>query len=332
MSSQHELSEFPGMTTVSENGEDDLFITSASFEYRSVSGVDALSPGYRAKQGIIYVNRELLADSSENKTRENLDRIEEQLEEHCSTVSIAKGSWLNQEEQLNAMKEVLEGSVKNAANPTSVTLDCTTFNREALMMMLSLLYNRYPMTNTQVSYISPEHHGEWLSRGHNQIRNILGFTGLHKSQKPTVLILLTGFESHRANKIVKEFEPSQLLLGLGDPPTKEEFLKRNSEERKKIERHQDSKTFEFPANDIGGAYEVIDDLITSYSPDNNIVIAPMSTKLSTIGAWRAAREHQDVQVTYSIPGEYNKQGYSQGDDQIYIDNLPLNSESEPSDS
>lgn len=330
VSKQFKLSEFAGIANI-EDEKDDLFITSASFESRSVSAVEALSETYRAKKGIIYANRELLEDSSNEKTQKNLISIKNQLGDHCSTVSLAKGSWLNQEEQLSAMKSSLDGCNKTS-DEMNVTLDCTTFNREALMTMFSLLYNRYPKTNTQICYISPKQHGEWLSRGHKQIRNVLGFTGLHKSQKPTVLILLTGFESHRANKIVEEFEPSKLLLGIGNPPTKKEFLKRNSDEREKIERHQDSASFEFPASNIKKSYEKINEIITNYSPDNNIVIAPMSTKLSTIGAWKAAREHQNVQITYSIPGEYNKQDYSQGHDCIYLDYLPLNSKSMKFDS
>jgi len=36
--------------------------------------------------------------------------------------------------------------------------------------------------------------------------------------------LLSGFEKDRAERIIEEFEASEVLFGIGDPPTNPDFL------------------------------------------------------------------------------------------------------------
>jgi hypothetical protein len=56
--------------------------------------------------------------------------------------------------------------------------------------------------------------------------------------------------------------------------------------------------------------------------DNNVVVAPMSTKPSTLGALLLAEEHPEVQITYCVPGEYNVRDYSSGAEALFVDGLP----------
>lgn len=307
-----------GLDTIHAQDPDDLFITCASFEPRSGSVVHSLSDKYRAKSGIVYVNRELLNEFSEEKTQNCLREIKNKLENHCDDVQIAKGSWLNPSEQLNALKDAFQSANVLKERP-KLTIDVTTFNRESLLILLNLVYNRIQHPKTRIIYVSPIQHGEWLTRGHRTIRNIIGHTGLHQANKPTVLVLLSGFEQDRAQKTIEEFEPSKVLLGIGDPAVKERFLDRNIQAQELILSRQDTKRFEFPANDIKSSYEKIEGVVSNELPNNNVVVAPLNTKLSTIGAWRAVREHPEVQVTYSIPGEYNYDNYSEGTKELYVD-------------
>lgn len=323
MSQEHDFEEYRasgGLSTINETDPDDIFITSASFEPRSGSVVDVFRDDYRAKNGIVYVNRELLDEQGTDRTQENLKKIKADLKKHCDQVKEVKGSWLDISDQLDAIKSALVSV--SAESDLKISIDVTTFNRESLMVLLNLIYNRHQHPQTRILYISPNSHGEWLSRGHRGIRNIIGLTGLHQSSRPTVLILLSGFESDRALKLIEEFEPAKVLLGVGDPPTEERFLDRNIQEQTLILNRQDTNQFEFPANDISGSYECLSEIIKQELVESNVVVAPMSTKLSTVGAWRAARDHLEVQVTYSIPGEYNQEGYSEGIKDLYIDYIP----------
>jgi hypothetical protein len=324
MSEEHSIASFRkegGLTPIADGESDDLFLACASYEPRTLATLESFSENYRADKGVLYVNQEMLDDFSTDRTRKNLDRMKEILGKYCDELQVAMGSWLDPSIQLNALKGALETDRFENERP-NVTIDISTFNREALLIVLNIIYNTIKKPNTRALYVTPESHGEWLSRGHTTIRNILGLTGLHESSKPTVLILLSGFEADRSLSIIEEFEPAKVLLGFGDPPTDEQFLSRNKREQEIIMKTHEPSKFEFPANDIKGSFEVIDRLIDEHLLDYNVVVAPMSTKLSTIGAWKAARKHIEVQVTYAIPGEYNFESYSEGASGIFIESIP----------
>jgi len=99
--------------------------------------------------------------------------------------------------------------------------------------------------------------------------------------------LLSGFEKDRAERIIEEFEASEVLFGIGDPPTNPDFLDRNEEEQDMLLTKPEIDTFNFPAGSVDGTRSVIQELIHERL-QKNIVVAPQSTKLSTIGAWKAS--------------------------------------------
>jgi hypothetical protein len=305
------------LNSINESEPDDLFLTSAGFESRALSGARSLSDEYSAEQGIIYVNKEYFEHHETEETVDNLERLEEILHDHCSSVDVVMGSWLEADEQLYSLKTGFEDLKKKQS--LRVTADITTFNREALLVAFNILYSFTNDLTTRILYISPEEHGEWLSRGHQFVRNIIGFAGIQNSSDPTLLIILTGFEQDRTINTIEEIEPAKVLLGIGDPPTKQSFLKRNRQRQELALSRQDSAEFTFPANSISGAEEAVKQVISENISEYNIVISPMSTKLSTLGVWKAAREFPGVQVVYTIPGEYNLESYSSGSESIYVD-------------
>jgi hypothetical protein len=144
-----------------------------------------------------------------------------------------------------------------------------------------------------------------------------------RSNRPTVLVVLTGFEPDRVTKIVEEHSPDKVLLGFGNPPTKQSFLERNiAEQRKVVFSKQAIEEFEFPANSIEECYNCLDKILAGCLSINNIILAPMSTKLSTIGAFITVEKHPEIQLTYCVPGEYNTEDYSRGKSTIFVEMLP----------
>ncbi|MFA9502018.1 hypothetical protein ACERIM_04470 [Natrinema sp. H-ect1] len=302
---------------------DDLFIVSAGFEPRATAAVDALSSGYHARVGIVYVNEELLSEPDVGSTKDNLKSLKDKLQNHCDEVRVARGSWLDPVKQLRALEREMEEFNSGQDSSVQASIDSTCFSKETLLILLNLLYRRFKPDSPKIFYISPKEHGQWLSRGHRKIRNILGQSGLHKSTRPTTLILLSGFESDRTEKIIEEFEAPEVLLGIGDPPTNPEFLDRNEDEQDMILSQPEVDTFQFPAASINGTKNTVSNIIQDRISERNIVVAPQSTKLSTIGAWEASRDHFEVQMTYSVPGEYNYDSYSTGIDELYIDTVSM---------
>jgi hypothetical protein len=311
-----------GLRTIREDSPDDLFLVCASYETRSIAVMQSLSSQYRSRRGIIYVNRELRETPKSKNVEYNLSYLYETLRKHCDAVAQVEGSWRDPRKQLTALRAALAPKDSNEVGWT-ITLDTTTFNRESLLTALALLRTHLPQSNLRITYTSPSDYGNWLSRGFRGVRNVMSFAGIQQASRPTLLVVLSGFEPERTLKLIEEHEPNKVLLGIGDPPTKEPFLEKNVIEQKLVFARQEVELFKLPVNDILDCWMYLESLFDSYKTTHNIVVAPMSTKLSTIGVYLLAEHHPEVQISCCIPGEYNTEDYSKGIDSIFIDELPL---------
>jgi hypothetical protein len=316
-----DLSRQGGIASAQSNRPDDLFIVCASYEPRTTFVADSLARDYRTNRALVYVNAEFLQGGAGPKTKANLYRLIECLARHSEDVTVVEGSWLHAVDQLKAIRQALLTN-QNPPGPFVTTLDCTTFNREALLTTLLLLRSLYPALQCRVLYTSPENHGKWLSSGFRSIRNVMGLAGTQRSSRPTVLVILSGFEPHRTEKVIEEHEPAVVLLGVGDPPTAPEFLERNRSEQKLVLARQDVQEFRFSALDMAQCVTHVSDVLRPYIETHNVVIAPMSTKFSTVATLLVTERYPDVQVTYCLPGEYNVHDYSAGVKALFIQELP----------
>lgn len=305
------------VTAIDEAEADDLYLTSAGFEERTLTATDSLDSEYRANWGIIYVNSEYFDLPKKGKTKEHVEALQDRLEEHCENVDVIMGSWLDAAKQLYQLREGF--SVLSERDSLRLTVDVTSFNRESMMVAFNILYSLSNDITTQILYVSPEEYGEWLSKGYRMVRNVMGFAGIQNSNKPTLLMVLSGFEESRAINTIEAVEPAKLLVGTGDPAIKEPFLEKNIEHQDLAYSRLDTEEFRFPADSINGSYLRITELLEDYSGDYNVIVSPMNTKLSTLGVWNAAREFQEAQVIYTIPSRYNFENYSSGSDTLYVD-------------
>ena len=296
---------------------EDIFLSCASYEPRTTAVASILAKSYQCKFGLIYYNREFLTEHPGGPTEKNFGALQAMLEEHCGLVESIEGSWLDPKTQFLSLRSALQRQGAIGDKPT-ITLDATTFNREALIVSLAILRDTYPQAKIRLLYVSPAQHGDWLSRGHYGVRTIVGFPGIQMANRRTVLAVLSGFEPDRVNKIIEEHEPSVVFLGIGSPPTNEEFLNRNLLEQREILLRSDVVNFQFPANDVGDCLASLELELGPQFTSSNLVLAPMSTKLSTIAAFLFAELHTEVQLAYCLPGEYNIDSYSSGAEDLFI--------------
>jgi hypothetical protein len=318
-----ELKSLGGLRGTREgNAPDDLFLVSASYEGRTLAAAQSFAPDYRAQKGIIYFNKEILRDPNNDNAKINLDNLTEMLNRHCDVIDQVEGSWRDPRLQLIALRKAIAPADAGQPTDLSITIDTTTFNRESLLTTSALLRTHYPDSTIRVLYTSPNKHGEWLSHGFRHVRNVMSFAGIQQSSLPTLLVVLSGFEPERTLKIIEEHEPSKVLLGIGDPPTNQQFLERNLNDQKLILARQEVEKFSFPTSNITECWRCLETLLDPYLKSYNITLAPMSTKLSTLAVFLTAERHSEFQITYCVPGEYNTEDYSAGADKIFIDELP----------
>lgn len=318
-----EFAEQGGLKPLSSSDPDDLIFLSYSFEPRALAIVNQMTAAYKARIGVVYYNEEILAAKLHTSTRDAFRKMQYQLADYVDSVVQTKGSLRDPRVQLAGFRELF--SKLDSDLIRNITIDSTAFNRESLLIMFGLLDNYFPSAKKRVVYVSPDGYGEWLSAGFQQVRNVIGLGGLQDPTKRTLLAILYGFEHHRAIKTIEEYEPSKVLLGFGGNPTEVEFLKRNLEELDKVKTlalsQQDVSDFEFPADSISGCATRLEDVLRPYLDSHNIVVAPMSTKLSTISAYLLAKKYPQVQISYCAPAEYNIESYSKGAKSVFIEEL-----------
>jgi hypothetical protein len=319
-SSLEDLIATGGVRPILEDRCDDIFLVSASFEPRSVALTNGLALNYRAVRSFVYVNHDFLVTSAADAMKGAIAALRANLEPKSDYFQIIDGSWENIGLQVEAIRKAF-AEITADKTPVTVTIDCTTFSREALIVCLAMLWSRCPDAYVRAAYVAPQVHGQWLSRGYRKVRSIVGFSGVQQASRPNVLIILSGFEGDRTLKLIEEYEPSLVLLGFGDPPTVPSFLERNLSEHKLVLGRTDVKEFRFPANSILDCTVTLEQLIAPLLDSFNLVIAPMSTKLSTLAAFNIAEQHQEIQLAYCLPGEYNYSDYSSGTGRVFIEGL-----------
>ncbi|MDO9228975.1 MAG: hypothetical protein Q7U03_05345 [Syntrophales bacterium] len=300
-----------------------VFFASASYEPRSLAVAANLPDSCHFRLGLVYANEEFLTGPAGDATKSNMDQLKSLLTKRCDVVLDATGSWLNSAKQLQALRFLVGEAAKQLADSAkmNVWVDVTTFTRESLIVGCALLREQMTVSVFRVLYTVPLRHGEWLSRGFREVRNIMGFPGVQIPGASTVLIVMSGFEPERTIRIIDEHEPSVVLLGIGNPPTNFTFLERNLKEQELVLARQEVKRFEFHASSVVECARQLTAVVEQHLPQSNIIMAPMSTKLSTIATMLVAERHPAIQLAYCVPGEYNTESYSEGAQSVFIEDL-----------
>jgi hypothetical protein len=229
-------------------------------------------------------------------------------------------------EAARVMKSALDEFQKMAGGKKAI-LDITSFRREELLMLMAMLseINRDVKKQWSLAYVSAGNMGEWLSGKVTSIRSILGFPGEIWPSRPTCLVILMGFEVNRTRSIIEAYEPKKIYLGMGhqNDSISAELYNRNKELVDSLAldlKIDDNSRFEFSArnpkkvgNEISNIFQV--------ESESNFVIAPLNTKLSTIGVGLYALSHPRIQVCYAAVDEYNEEAYSALGGDVYFVSL-----------
>lgn len=216
----------------------------------------------------------------------------------------------------------------------NLLIDTTTFTHETLLLLLRIIHSfKSSFEKILCLYVgageySPGYTPEntWLSKGCRDVRNIIGFPGIMKPIAKTNLILLAGFELERATKLIELIEPDSLVLGNGIDPINDKISHTMlyfrdkyttwKEDYKIIEKND----FEFSCRDIEKTVSTLSSIIAK-APEDNYIIVPLNTKLSTISAAIVALENKSIQLCYAVPEVYNYENYSSPGESVTVVDL-----------
>lgn len=196
---------------------------------------------------------------------------------------------------------------------------------ESLLSRITLLYTGA----SEYSFNTPDGQA-WLSRGVVEIRSVLGFPGVMLPSKKLHLIIMAGFEIERAAEVIRRYEPARLTIGYGSKlqSVSEEHHNSNKKFAAEIKNlliqqdgmNNDIQHFEFSCVDPYATKNYLKSYL-SQAQNENIVICPLNTKLSTVGAALAALEMPNVQICYAQPAEYNISGYAKPGNSVTVISL-----------
>lgn len=205
-------------------------------------------------------------------------------------------------------------------------IDITTFRREELLMLLHILRTLPPNVrrNCDLVYVGAGDMSGPLSGKVVSTRSVVGFAGVIWPSRPTRLVVLMGFEIPRARAIIESYEPKHLIIGRGrlSESINETLWRKNEQFFQELQSNYSNlePNFEFSPRDPLEALAQLEKEVP-ISDKVNTVIAPLNTKLSTIGAGLFAQNHPEVQLCYAEVGSYNEESYSTVGTDAYIFSL-----------
>lgn len=296
----------------------DYFVCSASFEDRCLTTAGVLREfSANFKSLIFYSSNSPLVTENKKKLKEILGGGSEAL----LSIDSPANSAIRIAEALNKLI---------ADKPGVLLLDATTFTHEQVLIVIRYLA-QFNKSNPDGLKLAVAYNGAgkygidatdkenlWLSRGVREIRPVIGFSGRFKTGLTTQLILLVGYENERARALIEHVEPGILAMCRGnkDESISEELADTNEFFENKLNKFVEDISYTF-SDVIRSEMSVVDpvaacnEILKIAKTDTcNVIVCPMNTKISTLGAALAALSDSRIQLMYAEPLEYNETSYS----------------------
>lgn len=287
----------------------DLLICSASYEKRCLS--IPLSLGSTGPKSILVLKNASVPGVGSLHAQKILQHFKNRAE----VVETKKGAAVRTADVLSV---AIESKIQNGA--TNICVDVTTMTHETLLIifrLLNLLLKGKAHTITYLYNPAAEYdpgtaqNEKWLSKGIDYVSSVLGYSGNLLPSKRNHLIVLVGFEVNRASGLIDVFEPASMSFGYGDESSfGDEHRKVNEQKHGRLSvKYSAADHFEFsPSN----AYLVRNKILEQAQTfsNKNLIVAPMNTKISTLGCALAAMANPDIQLCYASAAIYNVGNYS----------------------
>ena len=192
----------------------DVFICSGSFEDRCKTIPSQIREAW-VKHVLICENEDL-----EMTVRSNSKYLIDRFGSKSIHVPLRTNNpLLGADNLVSSLVEICKG------NPKNFLIDSTTFTHESLLILIRILrqlLRGHDSISIQFAYaeakeysIGQEQQDKWLSKGVGEIRSVLGYSGIAIPSRKNHLIVLLGFESERAMKLIDSYEPSVTSVGIG---------------------------------------------------------------------------------------------------------------------
>ena len=305
-------------------GPIDVFLCSASYEERCTSIASVLGPATEVRYPLVCHNQKAVP-----QVYKSVERLQQIFSGKATRVALDKSDPLRTADQIQgALSRVIDES-----RPQRYVVDITTFTHEALLILLRILQRQLTKRDTvHLVYATAAEYAvgmkpeeKWLSKGVQDVRSVLGYPGTVRPSRRSHLIVLVGFEGERAAELIDSYEPNVVSLGFGDEKSGTEMGHQAVNRlvfQTVASKVRSYKEFVFSTSDPFQAESAVRDQVQA-EPDCNVLIAPMNTKISTVGVAGAAFSNDDIRLCYASAVQYNVGGYSRPGEHCYLMDMPF---------
>lgn len=276
-----------------------LFFTMIGPEQRVLGFFDQ-KPEIEIDRYIFFINKEFKTDPRVIKYKE---AIFEKLNNKKERITILETSYPNSLELVKQFNHFIKVNKINIKEE-EIYLDISTFNRQNLLTILYLFRKKNGINKINCYYTTPKDTNEKISKYACNYSTIPLFGGKQSIDKNKLLLLLVGFEFDRARYLWEKVEPAKTIIAIGDKPTNKKFLKVNKKVVSDLKVIMPSCDVKISAKDPFKAQRDVEKIFKQYSDNYNIIVAPMNTKVQTLGLYLAWEKYPNVQIVYSCPESF----------------------------
>jgi len=304
-------------------------MASVSYEERAVISIQRAIQKLKIKSCVLLASTAIFESKeerdifgkeiefTENKWRENYHTILKLLKDSNIKFVEIKCSFYQPLEVVKKIDEVISGE-------REILFDISCVPKHVILSILKWT-KRKPFS---FLYTRPKEYKSGkaeISVGVKEIGVLQGFEGEIKVGTEDYLVLVLGFEGGRALTIFRHFEPYKAIALIGDPDPiyrgskRKFFLERARERNASLLNMQRVIEKTIPSLDPYGFYQKLAELLQPYK-SGNIIIAPIGTKIQTLGLFLYHKKHPEAQIIYSIPLVRKVSSEGAEDTSIYLIN------------
>jgi len=308
-----QLKEIQEIRTCREGTPDDLFICFASFEERCL-GVVRRFYEYAANRA--YVLR--ISDEPSEFRELHLRELKDALSKIAAMTVIET----QHKDPIVGMRTISKLISDAALEPgqAAITLDISTFTKKQLLLILRLFDQMGLFESLRILYTEPLEYminlDQPLSSGLKEVTVVPTFTGRYDSQNELILVIFLGYEGDRALALLENVEPHKTIAVIPSPAYHPEWEGKTEEMNAALLVALDSKNICYvDSRDPFATASLLDNLINPRNETQrcNWYIAPLGTKLQTLGVYYFISKHPDVaSIIYAKPLEHNEPYFSEG--------------------
>ena len=277
-----------------------VYLTGYGFEDRTIAMANYFKSKYEDQRKLFDFAIAFGDPSSEigkgRKWQENKYFLDEFLSRYAESYSRVATTIRNPIDTLVEFRKALEEN-EIEINESFTIIDITSFPRATLLAILVELMSR--KAKGVILYVEPKEYELPFSFG-VEYQGLLPFFGTYYDpDRRRILWVIAGFEGHRAYAAWNYIEPDETVCFIGEPFHENQRWKELSRrENLLILSSPKVREDHLPFTDIGAAIAKLEDAYRDHETEN-IVIAPIGTKLSTISVAYFAQGKENVFIAFT---------------------------------